>query len=179
MHCLLKALKKCRECHDFETSDIWIWRCTCRCILIVWMYLAKLYLTFKLTCMLKLNLNNWWCRVRIRKLFFFSSVLIYFMKSRLRHRPWADGGTIGTKARITIKTKALTLARVGTQGETESICATLWDAIWVVWLLALLCLLHLQWIQVAVHQLDMKTLEDTWIGNKSPFKRENNVFKKY
>lgn len=53
------------------------------------------------------------------------------------------------------KTNEFTLASVGTQGEPESICAALWDAIWVVWLLALLCLLHLQWIQVAVRQLGM------------------------
>lgn len=60
-----------------------------------------------------------------------------------------------------------TLARVCTKGKSESICATLWDAIWIVCLLALLCLLHLQWIQVAVCQLGMEALEDVGTGNKS------------
>lgn len=64
------------------------------------------------------------------------------------------------------KTNKLTLASVGAQGKAESICATLWDAIWVVWLLALLCLFHLHWIQVAVYQLGMKTLEDREVGSK-------------
>lgn len=53
---------------------------------------------------------------------------------------------------------SFTLAGVGTQGKPESVCATLWDAGGVVGLLALLCLLHLQWIQVTVLQLSMKTL---------------------
>lgn len=30
------------------------------------------------------------------------------------------------------KTNEFTLARVGTQGEPESICAAFWDAIWIV-----------------------------------------------
>lgn len=78
--------------------------------------------------------------------------------------------------RITKKTNEFTLASVGTQGEPESICATLWDAIWVVWLLALLCLLHLHWIQVAVSQLGIKALEGRGTGNKSPFEKQNKVF---
>lgn len=69
-----------------------------------------------------------------------------------------------------------TLACVGTKGKSESICATFWDAIWIVCLLALLCLLHLQWIQVAVHQLGMEALEDVGIGNKSP---RNKVFPQF
>lgn len=64
------------------------------------------------------------------------------------------------------KTNEFTLARVGTQGEPESICAAFWDAIWIVWLLALLCLLHLQCIQVTVRQLGMKTLEGRGIGDR-------------
>lgn len=109
--------------------------------------------------------NNWPWTERI-VMHFYSSVLIYFMKSRLRSRPGANGGITREKVRKTKKTNEFTLATVGTQGEPESICATLWDAIWVVWLLALLCLLHLQWIQVAVHQLGMKTLEGRRVGNK-------------
>lgn len=45
----------------------------------------------------------------------------------------ANGGTTREKVRKTKnKTNEFTLASVGTQGEPESICATLWDAIWVV-----------------------------------------------
>lgn len=101
------------------------------------------------------------------------------MKSRLRYRPWANGGTRKEKVRRTNKTNEFTLASVGAQGESESICATLWDAIWVVWLLALLCLLHLQWIQVAVHQLGMKTLEDRGIRNKSPLKKKKQYVQQF
>lgn len=66
------------------------------------------------------------------------------------------------------KTNEFTLACVRTKGESERICSTLWDAIWIVCLLALFCLLHLQWIQVAVRQLGMEALEDVGIENKSP-----------
>lgn len=36
------------------------------------------------------------------------------------------------KAGDSEKTNEFTLAGVGTQGKPESVCATLWDAIWVV-----------------------------------------------
>lgn len=64
-------------------------------------------------------------------------------------------------------TNEFTLACVRTKGKSERICSTLWDAIGIVCLLALFCLLHLQWIQVAVCQLGMEALEDLGIENKS------------
>jgi hypothetical protein len=51
-----------------------------------------------------------------------------------------------------------TLAGVGTQGEAEGICATLWDTSGVVRLLSLLGLLYLYWVQITVLQLGVQTL---------------------
>ena len=85
-------------------------------------------------------------------------------------------GTTRGKVKWAKKTSEFTLASVGTQGESESICATLWNAIWVVWLLALLCFFYLYWIQVAVRQLGMKALEERGIGNKSPFKKKSKQY---
>lgn len=77
------------------------------------------------------------------------------------------------------KKNELTLACVCTKGKSESICSTLWDAIWIVCLLALFCLLHLQWIQVAVRQLGVEALEDVGIENESPRnKRVSSLFLK-
>lgn len=67
-----------------------------------------------------------------------------------------------------------TLASIGTEGKAESICATLWDAIWIVWLLALFCLFYLQWIQVAVRQLGVKTLEGKRMENMEEHNKKNN-----
>lgn len=63
------------------------------------------------------------------------------------------------------KTHKITLTGVGAQGKAQRIGSTFWDSIGVVGFLALLCLLHLHWVQVAVRQLGMKTLGNRWTGS--------------